>query len=199
MLKITNAKTGATMIELMVISILVGVASFGVLSINLSRMDYKDGVYDANKADALLQDTLMQHPINSMIRPQLYTLSPEDNEARNEIILRQGFSDIPQEALDESKNRYFKHGVNSEKHPITVAASLQYYSLNMMIKSKEVCAGFASQTNGIGSWTSLSINGSKLKLSIASGGEISSLCRDDELEYDVTLEYCLPTAILTCA
>lgn len=199
MLKITQAKAGSTMMELILVSVIVGAASLVVLDNNLSKMDYKDGEYAANKTAAVLEDTLMQHPINSMIRPRLYTMGQGEADKRSEIILRQGFSEISQEALDEARDRYFKHGVTSEKQPITVAASEQYYTLSTMIEGKEVCAGFTSKIKSNGGWTSISINGSKLKLSIASGGEVGSLCNDDSAEYDVILEYCQPTAILTCA
>ncbi|ELP5899911.1 hypothetical protein QTV49_001828 [Vibrio vulnificus] len=186
------------MIELIVVGSLMASASVFVLSQYITNRDYKAGAKEATLANELLNEALMLHPANSMIKPFLYPLSSSQEDDRNDAIIREGFDSIPSTDLKIILNKYFKGEINAHKKAITFTPNGQFLGLNTEVTSKDTCSGLISDIRST-SWQQITINGATVQIQGAKAQELANLCSDNATEtYSYSLQYCYETAALPC-
>jgi len=197
-MRINKAKKGSTMIELIVVGALMAAASVFVLSQYITNRDYKAGVKEATLANELLNEALMLHPANSMIKPFLYPLSSSQETDRNDAIVREGFDSIPSTDIKIVLNKYFKNEINAHKKAITFTPNGQFLGLSTEVTSKDTCSGLISDIRST-SWQRITINGTTVQIQGAQAQDLATLCSDNATEtYTYTLQYCYETAALPC-
>ncbi|MCM0149039.1 hypothetical protein [Photobacterium galatheae] len=193
-----KAKAGSTMVELIIVGSLVVLASIFILSQYSTNSAYKEGKRESQSVDQLLQETIMLHPVNSMIKPFLYPLSDDQKNDREHEIVKKGFDAIPSEDLKNLLNKYFKHALNIHRHPVILTTNGQFLEIESEFSSVDTCSGFISEMKST-SWQKVTINHVTVSIQDSVAKDLSNLCANHSKDtFSYTLQFCYETAALPC-